>query len=349
MTPPAKRAQKTASVAEAEIAASPAVLALGGESFLAERVVGVVIAAARASDPTIEVRQIDLSRDEALGDLVEACSPNLFGDAAVVVVAAAEAADEAMLQVLLAAAQDGDVRLVAIHQGGLRGRKVADALTSAEFTVVPCDKLNRPGITDFIGRELKTLKRTATPDAIEALRSAVGEDPRALASAIAQLASDIPQDPLTAEVVGAYHGGIADVPGYLVSDAVVAGRATEVLRLTRWALHNDGNASPALSAAVAAGLRGLAKVASAPRGASEAEVAKEAGVPPFKVRTLREAAARWHPSALAAAIVNIAVADAAVKGRAIDGRALVEPGLDRDQGTYVLESTLIEMVTHRSR
>ncbi len=75
---------------------------------------------------------------------------------------------------------------------------------------------------------------------------------------------------------------------------------------------------------------------------------REAGVPPFKVRTLREQASRWHPAALADAIVAMAVADAAVKGRDVDGRAMSEEGLDREQGTYALERALLPAVRHRS-
>jgi DNA polymerase-3 subunit delta len=349
MTPPAKRTAAAAPVSEANIAASRAVLALGAEAFLAERVVSTVVAAARATEPLIEVREVDLSRDEALGTLVEACSPNLFGDAAVVVIRSVDAADEVMIQTIIGAARDGEVRLIALHPSGVRGKKVADALKAAEFTVAPCEKLKGRAVEEFIARELKNLKRTATPDAIHALRTAVGDDPRALASSLAQLSSDVEQDPIDVRAVGTYHEGVSDVPGYLVSDALLGGRAVEVLRLTRWALNNDPNAGPALSGAVAAGLRGMARVASAPRGASEAEVAKEAGVPPFKVRSLRELSARWHPSALAAAIVNTAIADAAVKGRAVDGRQMAEQSLDKEQGTYVLEQAFIEAVSHRSR
>ena len=350
MTPPAKRAAaKTPAVSEAAIASSHAVLAYGPDDFLAERIIGTVMAAARATDPTIERREVDLTKEEALGALVEACSPNLFGDAAVVVVRSADAADDVMLQTLITAAQAGDVRLVVVHPAGVRGRKIADALKSADFTVAPCEKLKGRALTDFLARELKVLKRTATPDAIATLITAVGEDARACSAALAQLASDVQEDPITAESVATYHGGVNDVPGYLVSDAVLAGRAVEVLRLTRWALVNDAGAGPALSAAVASGLRGMGRVASSPRGASEAEVAKEAGVPPFKVKTLRELSSRWHPSALAAAIVNTAIADAAVKGRRVNGREMPEKGLEREQGTYLLERALLTMVSHRSR
>jgi DNA polymerase-3 subunit delta len=351
--PPAKRpAPKPRATAtttpETEVAAERAVLALGAEDFLAERVVAAVVADARRSDPTVERRDVDLGSETGLGALIEACSPNLFGDAAVVVARSAEQADEHMVAALLDAVGAGDVRIVVVHPGGVKGRKVADALGSGGFTVAACEKAKGRAIDDFVGRELHAARRTATPDAVAALRVAIGDDLRALSAACAQLVSDVDSDPLTADSVALYYDGVADVPGYLVSDAVLGGRAVEVLRRTRFALANDPGAGPALSAAVAAGLRGLARVASAPRGASEAEVAREAGVPPFKVRSLREQAGRWHPAALADALVSLAIADAAVKGRDVTGRAMSEDGLDREQGTYILERALLRAVRHRS-
>jgi DNA polymerase-3 subunit delta len=325
------------------------VLALGAEDFLAERVVAAVVADARKAEPTLERRDVDLGSETALGTLVEACSPNLFGDAAVVVARNAEQADEHILATLLDAAAVGEVRVVVLHPGGVKGRKIADALAAGGFSVAPCEKAKGRAVEEFIGRELRATGRKATPDAVESLRVAIGDDLRSLAAACAQLVSDVEDDPITAEAVGVYYDGVADVPGYLVSDAVLGGRATEVVRRTRFALTNDPGIGPALTAAVAGGLRGLARVASAPRGASEGDVAREAGVPPFKVRTLREQAGAWHPAALAEALVAIAVADAAVKGRDVTGRSMSEDGLDRDQGTFTLERTLIRTVRNRTR
>lgn len=348
MTPPAQRKAPASTAPEADVAGSRAVLALGAEDFLAERVVAAIIAAARKEDPTVERRDVDLASDSALGTLVEACSPNLFGDAAVVVARNADSADDPLVAALLDAASAGEVRLVVLHPSGQKGRKVADALAKGGFTVAPCEKAKGRAVDDFIGRELHASKRKATPAAVEALRMAIGDDLRSLSAAVAQLVSDVQDDPLTPESVALYYDGVADVPGYLVSDAVLGGRAVEVLRRARWALLNDPGAGPALSAAVASGLRGLARVASTPRGTPDAEVAREAGVPPFKVRTLREQASRWHPAALADAIVAMAVADAAVKGRDVDGRAMSEEGLDREQGTYALERALLHAVRNRS-
>jgi len=349
MTPPAKRSSaKAPGASVAEVAASRAVLALGADDFLADRVISSVMAHARVADPSIERRDVDLTKESPLGALIEACSPNLFGDAAVVIVDAADFADEAMIHTLVTAAREGDVRLVVVHPAGVRGRKVSDALKAADFTIAACDKIKGRAIDDFIAREFKDLRRAATPQAMAFLRQAVGDDPRSLAAACAQLVSDVLDDPLTPESVALYYEGVADVPGYLVSDAVLGGRAVEVMRRTRWALANDPGAGPALSAAVASGMRGLGRVAASPRGASDAEVAKEAGVPPFKVKDIRDQAKRWHPSALASAIVGIAIADAAVKGRAVDGREMPDVGLDKEQGTYVLERALINIVNNRS-
>ena len=349
--PPAKRrsAKAPATTApEAAVAGVHAVLALGPEDFLAERVVAAVVADARMTDPTVERRDVDLSADKSLGVLIEACSPNLFGDAAVVVANAAEHADEEMVEVLLGALVAGDVRLVVVHAGGVKGRKVADALVIGGFVTAPCEKAKGRAAADFIARELRNARRKATPDAVEALLLAIGDDLRALSSACAQLVSDVDTDLLTADSVAIYYDGVADMPGYLVADAVLGGRAVEVLRRTRFALANGTGSGPALSSAVASALRGLALVASAPRGASEADVAREAGVPPFKVRTMRELAGRWHPAALADALVSVAIADAALKGRDVRGRAMSDVGLDRDQGTYTLKRALLRAVHRRS-
>ncbi|MFN8146875.1 MAG: hypothetical protein U0R76_05330 [Candidatus Nanopelagicales bacterium] len=42
------------------------------------------------------------------------------------------------------------------------------------------------------------------------------------------------------------------------------------------------------------------------------------------------------------------MADAAVKGRDVEGRAMSEEGLDREQGTYALERALLHAVRNRS-
>ena len=54
------------------------------------------------------------------------------------------------------------------------------------------------------------------------------------------------------------------------------------------------------------------------------DLAREVGVPPWKLRTLREQARGWSPAGLAAAIRAIARADADVKGAASDSSYTLE-------------------------
>ena len=86
------------------------------------------------------------------------------------------------------------------------------------------------------------------------------------------------------------------------------------------------------------------KVAGAPRGMSEADVARVAGVPPFKVRVLRSAAASWEPTQLAEAVKLLAAVDAQMKGGLRPGESL-EPA----QKVRALEAFVIDTVGLQER
>ncbi len=88
----------------------------------------------------------------------------------------------------------------------------------------------------------------------------------------------------------------------------------------------------------------MVKVAGAPRGMSEADVARLAGVPPFKVRVLRSAAASWEPSQLAEAVKLLAAVDAQMKGGLRPGESL-EPA----QKVRALEAFVIDTVGLQER
>jgi DNA polymerase III subunit delta len=56
----------------------------------------------------------------------------------------------------------------------------------------------------------------------------------------------------------------------------------------------------------------------------EADLAREAGVPPWKLKVLREQARGWDDAGLAAAITAVARADSEVKGAASDAAYSLE-------------------------
>ena len=79
-----------------------------------------------------------------------------------------------------------------------------------------------------------------------------------------------------------------------------------------------------VTSAFASGLRGLAKYKAASRGLREADLAREVGVPPWKLRTLREQSRGWEDGGIVRAIHAVAQADADVKGAASDAAYALE-------------------------
>ena len=73
-----------------------------------------------------------------------------------------------------------------------------------------------------------------------------------------------------------------------------------------------------------------------PRGVSEAELAKRAKVPPWKLRTLRQQARGWSPAGITRAMAVVAETDALIKGAGRDPE-------------YALERAVIEIAQARGR
>lgn len=317
-------------------------LVVGPEEVLVERAVGDAVLAARGVAPDAERRMVDARADDAAAELAEALSPTLFGDSAVIVVQSLEQVDDATARVLRTAVAEPPehIWLVLLHAGGAKGKAFLEELRKAGVAEVPCGEIRRGrDALDFVAKEVSRHGRTATREAVAALYDAVGHDPRMLAAAVAQLASDVETDPLGVADVAQYFDGMAEVSGFQISDAVWERRPVDALRNLRWALDTGDGArmGPATVGAVASGLRGLVRYAGAARGAPEATVAKEVGVPPWKLRILRAQLGRWRQEDLAAAALRLAATDAAVKGGLREGE-----NLDPGQKLLALERLVVE-------
>ena len=79
-----------------------------------------------------------------------------------------------------------------------------------------------------------------------------------------------------------------------------------------------------VTSAFAGGARGLARYKGAPRAMREADLAREVGVPPWKLRTIRDQSRGWSDAGIARAIRAIAQADADIKGAASDASYTLE-------------------------
>jgi len=315
----------------------PATLVVGSESFLAERAVSAVMSAARKADPDVERHDIDLGAEGALGALMEAVSPTLFGGGVVLVASGLESADPAALEGLLGAlaSPEPGVSIVVLHPGGAKGKAALESVRKSGVNEVAADKLKSRALDDFVVHEFRQHGRKVTSAGVSALRAAVGDDLRALASAASQLSSDVTADPIGDVEVGSYYEGVAGASAFAVSDAVWDADPTRVLTTLRWALSADPGFGPAVVATVAGSLRSLLRLAGAPAGMSDAELAREVGAPPWKLSALRSQLRRWTPRELADGARLLAQADVAMKGGS-DG-----VGLDPVQKRAMLERTLL--------
>ncbi len=299
----------------------------GNEEFLADRTRGRAVAAVIAEQPECEVANATAA-GLAPGELAGLTSPSLFSTSSALVLSELESLPDPAQEELTAyaAAPSPDVAVVLIHGGGQKGKKLLDLLrgqSSVTEVKVEAPKYERE-FAAWVRTELRDLGATIDEEAASLLVASVGQDLRSLAGAADQLAATTGKgESITAEVVRRYFGGRADVRGFDIADAAIEGRINIALEQARWA--EAARVAPVLiTSAFASGLRSLAKLANAPGGLSDAELARHIGAPPFKVRILRRQLRAWDTSSLATALVAVAHADTDVKTGEADASYAVE-------------------------
>jgi DNA polymerase-3 subunit delta len=292
-------------------------LVSGDEELLVARGVAGIVAAAKANDPEVDVRE--LKGSELLpGELAELLSPSLFGGGRVLVVRDGQDAKKDLVAALLAyaASPDPDSCLVVTHAGGAKGKALADGLRKAGALIVLAAKITRPKErVDFVRDEFRRLGGRCPEDAAEALLAAVGNDLRELASACAQLMADTGGQP-SAATIARYYRGRAEVSGFTVADAAMIGDIPAALEALRWALHVGVDPVP-IADALADGVRTVARVAAAGRG-NAYQMASSLGMPAWKIERAQRQARGWTPAGLVEAMQVAAECNAAVKGGSDD-------------------------------
>ena len=312
-------------------------LVTGKEEFLSERTVTAVKAAVRGHDPEAELSDASAS-ELTLATLGEMSAPSLFSSVRCVVVRGLEQLPDESVDGLLAycEAPVEDVALVLVHGGGPKGSGTLKRLRAMKtVTEHKSEELRPSEFPAFVKAEVRTHGGQIDDEGATFLVQAVGQDLRALSAAASQLVNDIPQSRIGEEEVKRYFGGRAEATSFAVADAAFAGRRQAAMEELRWAL-DGGVASVLVTSAFASSVRGLARFKGAPRGLRDADLAREVGVPPWKLRTVREQSRSWSDQALAAAIRAVARADADIKGAASDP-------------AYTLERLVLTITDLRSR
>jgi DNA polymerase-3 subunit delta len=307
----------------------------GDEELLVERAVTSLVAAARAGLGEADVHDL-LAADLVPGQLASLCSPSLFGAACIAVIRSVQDAAKDLATELTAhaTAPPPDTALILTHSGGAKGKGLIDALTRGGANVISCPRITRFGDRmDFVRQEFRRAGRSAAEGGVRALIDSVGNDLRDLAAAASQLIGDT-DGVIDEAVVATYYRGRAEATGFSVADQAVEGHLGAALEQLRWALA-VGVAPVLITSALAQGVRGLAKVGSAPRSMGGAALAGKLGMPPWKVDRVRQQLRGWTPDGVARALRAVADADAEVKGGGTSP-------------AYALERAVMAIVTARS-
>ena len=312
-------------------------LVRGSEPLLAERAVAAQVAIARRERPNAEVTEVTAA-ELADGRFADLIGGSLFAsDAVVVVTDLANLPDQALPLVRQTAlAPHDELCLVLVHGGGIKGKALLDALKKGGVPTVSVDPIKPWELPKFIAAEAKRLRMVMDDVAGQALVEAVGADLRSLSAALRQLASDYDGEQVSAAMVQRYFGGRAEVTSFAVADDALAGRRGAALEKLRWAL-STGVSPVLVTSALASSLRGLGKYLELRSGSfSDQDLARQVGVPAFKLKDLNRFSRDWSGRGVSVAIRAVAKADEQVKGAAADP-------------AFALEQLLLRIAAARSR
>jgi DNA polymerase-3 subunit delta len=298
-------------------------LLVGSEEVLADRALrGIEKETPQAERVTLDGGAM------APGDFTNTTAPSLFGEQRLVVLRELqdipEEAQEEILRFL--GEQPGDITLVLIHPGGVKGKAFIDKLKKAKINLISCDAIKKDGEKiELVKAEALDRGRKISTDAARALVDASGSETREMISALHQLVSDTTG---TIEVrdINALFAGRVETTSFAVADAILESNLGQALLTLRQAL--DTGVDPVVIVnSLATSLRTLAKVGSAPRSARAAELAPLLGMAPWQVEKARRQLAGWSGAGITSAISAIAFADSQVKGGGSDPAFACEQAL----------------------
>jgi DNA polymerase III subunit delta len=297
-----------------QVRPAPIILVSGPETFLAERAVRQLRDFLKLEDPSLEVSDIQAD-SYAPGELLTLASPSLFAEPRLIRVAQVEKASDTFLVEALEYLEDpaDDTYLVLRHGGGVRGKKLLDAIrsgTGGGIEIVCAELKKDTDKYEFASAEFKTAGKRVTASALRSLVAAFSDDLAELSAACQQLIADATSE-ITETTVDRYYGGRVETNAFRVADSAIAGRHGEALITLRHALSSGADPVP-IVAAFASKIRTMAKLFGV-RGGS-AQLAAQFGLAPWQVERAQRDLRGWSDEGLARCIEMLAETDANVKG-----------------------------------
>lgn len=290
-----------------------------------------MLAKAKREHPDAELTQIDAA-DLGDGRFASLIGGSLFASWVIVVINDLGNLPEQAFPLVKQTAlnPDPEICLILVHQGK-KGKKLIDALVRQKITKIPVESIKSWKLPTFVTAEARRMRMSMDARAAQDLIDAVGSDLRSLASAVSQLAADYEGEHVSGAMVRRYFAGRAEITSFAVVDDALAGRSAQALEKLRWAIQT-GVAPVLITSAMAGSLRSLGKYVDLRSSQlAEVDLARQVGVPQWKIKDLSKLARQWSPRGIAVAIREVAKVDEQVKGLAAD------PGFALEQLLFGIE------------
>lgn len=292
-------------------------LLLGAEGALADRALNKIMT--ELKEEKAEITTL-FAGEIVSGEISDSLSPSLFSERRALIIRDLQDLDEDTKIEITRYIQTPDptLTLVLMHKGGIKGKALLDQIKKINPEIINCDPLKKESEKeDFVKNLFLELGRKATPSAIKSLVDATGNDLRELSAAVSQLASDTPAGAIDEGHVNKYHQGKIETTGFDVADKVMEGNFADSLITLRHAI-STGTDPVMITSAIAASIRGIAKVSGTNRSQRSIELAGELGMAPWQIEKARRQLTGWSAMTLSLAVDAIAKCDAQVKGGASD-------------------------------
>jgi DNA polymerase-3 subunit delta len=302
---------------------SPILLIHGGEAALSDRALQSAIDARREFEKTT-LNASDLE----LGRYGEVVAPSLFAEKRLVIVKELQDVSAEVGEEIISSLDDldGNIHLIFLHRGGVKGKGLVEKLKKSQAEVIICEPMKRASDkAEFVRSEFIRHGRKISNEAILALVNATGSDTRELAAACSQIAFDTNagKSIIDETDISNYYQGRVEATGFDVADAVMIGDSRRALAALRNAI-DSGTDPVMIVAAIASSVRTLAKVSDVPRQAKSFELAGRLGLAPWQIDKARTQLNKWRPGMIAFAIGELATADIGVKGGSADPEYALE-------------------------
>lgn len=321
-----------------------ALLITGAEELLVDREISNSLEALKKKFEELEKVQINASDEEAWSKFLEASSPGLFGGVKLIIVDNLNIAEDRINSNFVSFLKNTDFEeledyyLILIHRGGSGGAGILKAIRNSNVPEIKADKFKKSEDYEiWIKSEFKSKKRKITDEAVTILKAAIGEDLSELAAAVSQLSTDVISDPITEIDILQYYQGIAEVRSYEIADAILNKKTAKALNLLYASLEQDPNSAIPIVSSISSNVRYLVRIAGAPKGMNDTDIAKELAINPFRIKFLRNYLKNWTPKKLADATIELAKVDASLKA------GFAGSYLDPAQKRFLIEHTVRSM------